>query len=78
VAAEERRGGKGRVKGGLGSHLKLGRGGVVRQQPGRIARSVRGDIPGKKNSVAAVHAVEGPQASESARGACEGDRRMNL
>jgi hypothetical protein len=68
---------QGKSHGGSGPLLKPRRGGVMHQQPGRIARSVRGDIPGKKNIVAAVYAMEGPQASESPRGVCEGDGRVN-
>jgi hypothetical protein len=68
---------QGKSQGGLGPHLKPGRGGVVRQQPDRIARSVRRDIPGRKTT-AVVHVVGGPQASEFACGACEGDGHTNL
>jgi hypothetical protein len=68
---------QGKSQGSLGPHLKPGRGGVVRQQPDRIARSVRGDIRGRKTA-AAVHVVGGPQASEFARGACEEDGHTNL
>jgi hypothetical protein len=64
---------QGKSQGGSGPLLKPRHCGVVRQQPDRIAWSVRGDIPRKKNSAAAVYAMEGPQASESSHGVCEGD-----